>query len=73
MIIVIRKKIEKFDLTKKWDATVAAKKEAAYKKRASLTDFERFKVLVLRKRVKILKKKIKIFIKNLQRSNLLRH
>lgn len=48
---IIRKKIEKFDLVKKYAATGAAKREAALKLRAGLSDFQRFKVMVLKKRV----------------------
>ncbi|EGR27468.1 ribosomal protein, putative [Ichthyophthirius multifiliis] len=48
---VLRKKIQKFDLNKKYAETAFAKRQAVKAKRASLTDFDRFKVMVLKKRL----------------------
>eukprot|EP01090_Pellita_catalonica_P013493 TRINITY_DN321_c0_g1_i2.p1 TRINITY_DN321_c0_g1~~TRINITY_DN321_c0_g1_i2.p1 ORF type:complete len:142 (+),score=23.43 TRINITY_DN321_c0_g1_i2:125-550(+) len=53
----LKKQWEKQEIQKKWDATSWAKKRATRNKRASLNDFERFKVMVGKK----------------QRSYLLRH
>jgi large subunit ribosomal protein L14e len=39
------------DVDKKWNATSWAKKRAAKTKRANLSDFQRFKAMVLRKKV----------------------
>jgi len=48
------------DIMAKWEATSWAKKLATKKKRAKLTDFERFKVMVAKKeRNDILSKKMK--------------
>eukprot|EP01016_Furgasonia_blochmanni_P043796 TRINITY_DN5_c0_g1_i1.p1 TRINITY_DN5_c0_g1~~TRINITY_DN5_c0_g1_i1.p1 ORF type:complete len:325 (+),score=90.07 TRINITY_DN5_c0_g1_i1:82-975(+) len=44
----IKKTIAKFDLTKKWSATNAAKRAASLQRRRTLNDFERFRVQVLR-------------------------
>eukprot|EP00904_Undaria_pinnatifida_P006367 jgi/Undpi1/2860/HiC_scaffold_14.g06237.m1 len=45
----ISKASKEFDLIAKWDASSWAKKKAKKVKRASLTDFDRFKVMVARK------------------------
>jgi hypothetical protein len=47
----VRKAIQKFKLTEKWGQTGAAKKIQAKGIRASLGDFDRFKVMLLKKRV----------------------
>lgn len=47
---LLKKRIQKFELQKKWDATVTAKRAALKAKRASLNDFDRFKVMILKKR-----------------------
>ena len=41
-------------MTGKWEATAWAKKIAAKKRRASLTDFERFKVQVAKKQKSVI-------------------
>jgi large subunit ribosomal protein L14e len=47
------------DILAKWESTSWAKKLAAKKKRANLTDFDRFKVMVARKqKSKIVKAKM---------------
>lgn len=48
---VVRKIIAKEGLAKKWAESAVGKAAANRARRASLTDFERFKVMVLRKRV----------------------
>jgi len=48
---LLRKKIQKFDLNKKWGETSYGKKLAAKKTRANLNDFDRFKVMILKKRL----------------------
>ena len=48
---LLKKAIAKADLNKKWAATALGKKLAAKAKRASLTDFDRFKVMVLKKQL----------------------
>lgn len=50
---LFRKKIAKFDLKKKYAETNFAKKQAIKAKRANNGDFERFKVMVLKKKVYI--------------------
>jgi len=45
----ILKELNKAEIQKKWAATSQAKKIAAHNKRASLNDFERFQVMLLRK------------------------
>ena len=45
----LKKKIAKFDLNGKYSQTRYAKKVATVQKRASLNDFDRFKVMVLKK------------------------
>ena len=45
--------VTKFDLLKKWETTPFAKKIQRGQTRANLTDFDRFKVMVLRKKVNI--------------------
>ena len=56
------KAAKKFELDKKWEATPAFKKMDKSKKRAALTDLDRFKVMVARKQrsyaVKKLAKKL---------------
>ena len=47
----LRNAIEEFGLMKKWDATPYGKTLQRAAVRSKLTDFERFKVMVLRKRV----------------------
>ncbi len=47
----LKSAIEKFDLLKKWENTPFAKKINRAQVRSRLTDFDRFKVMVLRKRV----------------------
>jgi len=47
----LRKKIQKFDLNKKWGETSYGKKLVAKKTRANLNDFDRFKVMILKKRL----------------------
>ena len=47
----IKQAVEKFDLHKKWEQTSLARKIAIKTRRASLTDFERFQVQILRQRV----------------------
>mmetsp|Transcript_80351 Transcript_80351/g.157650 ORF Transcript_80351/g.157650 Transcript_80351/m.157650 type:complete len:132 (+) Transcript_80351:103-498(+) len=52
--------LEKDEILKKWSETAWAKKLAAKKTRANMTDFERFKLMVARKnRAKEVKKTIK--------------
>mmetsp|Transcript_2818 Transcript_2818/g.6416 ORF Transcript_2818/g.6416 Transcript_2818/m.6416 type:complete len:134 (+) Transcript_2818:91-492(+) len=46
----LKKALEKDDILKKWSETAWAKKLAAKVRRASMTDFERFKVMVARKK-----------------------
>ena len=46
-----RKACDAFDLNGKWEKTGLAQKRARQAKRAGLNDFERFKVMLLRKRV----------------------
>lgn len=48
---VVRKVIGKEGLAKKWSESATGKAIANRARRAQLTDFERFKVMVLRKRV----------------------
>lgn len=47
----LKKAITTFDLQKKWDATSWARKLQKRQRRTELTDFERFKVKVLKQRV----------------------
>eukprot|EP00940_MAST-03C_sp_MAST-3C-sp2_P001187 g1187.t1 len=49
---VLKKAWESEDVMAKWEKTSWAKKRAAKAKRASLSDFDRFKVMVLRKQVR---------------------
>ncbi|KAL4481422.1 hypothetical protein ABPG72_010575 [Tetrahymena utriculariae] len=49
--VLLKKKIAKFDLTKKYAETSYAKKQAAKAKRANLGDFDRFRVMVLKKKL----------------------
>ena len=48
-MIFLRKLATAFKLGEKWAATSIAKKNALRAKRASLTDFDRFKVMINRK------------------------
>lgn len=48
----LKKAWEADDIMGKWEKTSWAKKKAAKSKRASLTDFDRFKVMLLRKKVR---------------------
>ncbi|KAF8262348.1 60S ribosomal protein L14 [Lactarius quietus] len=45
----VKKYVEKADVVSKWDSSAWAKKRAAAGKRRTLTDFERFQVLVHKK------------------------
>jgi large subunit ribosomal protein L14e len=47
----LRKAFTKAQVLQKWEQTSWAKKLALKKKKASLSDFERFKVMVSRKKV----------------------
>jgi len=47
----LKSAVEKFDLIKKWENTPFAKKIHRCQVRARLTDFDRFKVMVLKKKV----------------------
>ena len=49
----LKSSIEKFDLLKKWGETPFAKKIHRGQVRSKLSDFDRFKVMVLKKKVKI--------------------
>ncbi|EAS05411.3 60S ribosomal protein L14 (macronuclear) [Tetrahymena thermophila SB210] len=49
--VLLKKKIAKFDLTKKYAETSFAKKQAIKTKRANLGDFDRFRVMVLKKKL----------------------
>ena len=46
---VLRKAAEEYKLDEKWAATSASKKFQLRQKRASLSDFDRFKVMINRK------------------------
>ena len=48
----LKSAVEKFDLVKKWETTPFAKKIQRAQVRARLSDFDRFKVMVLKKKVK---------------------
>ena len=48
----LKSAIEKFDLVKKWENTPFAKKIQRAQIRSRLSDFDRFKVMVLKKKVK---------------------
>ena len=48
---LLKKKIAKFGLEKKISETSYEKKKALKKVRANLSDFERFRVMILKKRV----------------------
>ena len=43
------KAVQKFDLESKWKATPWAKKQAQRSARAGMTDFDRFKVMLVKK------------------------
>jgi len=47
----LKKQIEKFDLLKRFNSCGIGKKMVQQQKRRELTDFERFKVLVLRRKL----------------------
>ena len=47
----LRKALEKFDLNKKWEATSTAKRIALRSTRARLTDFDRFRAMVHKRRL----------------------
>lgn len=47
----LKKAVEDFGLNKKWEATPFGKKLQRASVRSKLTDFDRFKVMVLRKKV----------------------
>ena len=51
----LKKAVEDFGLNKKWEATPFGKKLQRASVRSNLTDFDRFKVMVLRKRVILIK------------------
>eukprot|EP00931_Biecheleriopsis_adriatica_P071952 TRINITY_DN4592_c3_g1_i1.p1 TRINITY_DN4592_c3_g1~~TRINITY_DN4592_c3_g1_i1.p1 ORF type:complete len:151 (+),score=40.64 TRINITY_DN4592_c3_g1_i1:59-454(+) len=56
----LKKEMEKDDVMKKWSETAWAKKLKAKESRSTLTDFERFKLMVARtKRSKAVKKSLK--------------
>jgi len=46
----VRKAFEKAEIQKKWDATSWAKKLALKNKKATFTDFDRFKLMLARKK-----------------------
>jgi len=46
----LRKAFEKAEISKKWEATSWSKKAALKAKRASTTDFERFQIMLARKK-----------------------
>jgi large subunit ribosomal protein L14e len=46
---IVKKYVEKADIVAKWQSTAWAKKRAAAEKRRTLTDFERFQVMVHKK------------------------
>jgi len=48
---VLRKALEKFDLNGKWESSTIAKKIALRSRRARLTDFERFRAMVNKRRL----------------------
>lgn len=45
----MKKYVEKAGVVAKWESTAWAKKRAAAEKRRTLSDFERFQVMVLKK------------------------
>jgi len=49
----VRKACIAFKLTEEWKKTALAKRRAIQKKRANLTDFERFQVMSLRKKLSL--------------------
>jgi len=49
----LKSAVEKFDLLKKWENTPFARKIQRSQVRAKLSDFDRFKVMVLRKKVNL--------------------
>merc|ERR1719356_2308962 len=57
---VLKKELEKDEIMKKWSETSWAKKLAAKKARESMTDFDRFKLMVAKKkRAQAVKKTLK--------------
>jgi large subunit ribosomal protein L14e len=54
----LKKVIETFKLDDKWRKTSWAIKTARAEKRASLTDFDRFKVMTLRKKRSLIRHKL---------------
>eukprot|EP00828_Plagiopyla_frontata_P047266 TRINITY_DN868_c0_g1_i1.p2 TRINITY_DN868_c0_g1~~TRINITY_DN868_c0_g1_i1.p2 ORF type:complete len:110 (+),score=35.51 TRINITY_DN868_c0_g1_i1:96-425(+) len=48
---LLKKKIEKFQLDKKWKESNICKKMENQQKREKLNDFERFKVMILKKQM----------------------
>ncbi|OBA28809.1 hypothetical protein HANVADRAFT_57857 [Hanseniaspora valbyensis NRRL Y-1626] len=55
---IVTKKWAKAEVSEKWAASAWAKKIAQRERRAALTDFERFQVLVLRKQKRYAVKKL---------------
>jgi len=55
---IVTKKWAKAEVSQKWAASAWAKKIAQRERRAALTDFERFQVLVLRKQKRYAVKKL---------------
>merc|ERR1719150_396968 len=56
----LKKELEKDEIMKKWSETSWAKKLAAKKARAEMTDFDRFKLMVAKKkRAQAVKKSLK--------------
>jgi large subunit ribosomal protein L14e len=49
--VALKKEIEAYNLADKWSQTSWARKTAKIQKRRQLTDFDRFKVMTLRKKV----------------------
>ena len=50
--VTVKKAWEKADVTKKWEATSYSRRLARRAKRASLSDFDRFRLMVLKKQVR---------------------
>jgi len=60
----LKEVLTKFDLQKQWNETSTAKKIAIRARRARLTDFERFRSMVLRRRLAHgLKKSVGVLLK----------
>ena len=62
--VSLKKVIEDFGLVKKWETTSFGKKLQRAATRAKLTDFDRFKVMVLRKKVIFFNKFISFYFTN---------